>query len=53
MNTEQWLNDMTDDIVMQHGVSYDTARVMLFSWLSDLLRWSPKFYAMMDYLLND
>jgi hypothetical protein len=26
---------------------------MLFAWLAELLRWSPKFYAMMDYLLNE
>jgi hypothetical protein len=53
MTTEQWLNDMIDDIVMEYGVSHDTARIMLFAWLAELLRWSPKFYAMMDYLLND
>ena len=53
MTTEQWLNDMIDDIVMEYGVSHDVARVMLFAWLADLLRWNPKLKSMLEYLLNE
>lgn len=53
MTTEQWIKDLTDDIVMEHGVSYDTARVMLFTWLSEVVRWTPKFHKMLEYLLNE
>jgi hypothetical protein len=53
MTTEQWVNDLIDDIVMEYGVSHDVARVMLFAWLADLLRWNPKLHSMLEYLLNE
>lgn len=53
MTTEQWVNDLIDDIVMEYGVTHDIARVMLFAWLGELMRWNPKLHAMLEYLLNE
>lgn len=54
MTTEQWINDLIDDIVMERGVSHDTARVMLMGWLYEVMHWEKLFLKeMLEYLLNE
>lgn len=51
MNTEQFLDDYYDDIVMEYGVSYDTARMLMFAWLCGLNHW--KLNELVEFILND
>lgn len=54
MTSEQWINDFIDDIVMERGVSHDTARALLLSWLYEVMRWEKiMLKEMLEYLLND
>lgn len=53
MNYRRLSQDFLDDIVMEHGVSYDTARVLFMMWLIGLKHWEKKCDLMIEYLLGD
>lgn len=54
MTTEQWLKDLADDIVMEHGVDYPQARAMIFVWVFEMTQWDYMVLRkMLDYYLND
>jgi len=53
LNYRQVSQDFIDDIVMEHGVSYDTARMLFMMWLIGMKHWERKCDEMVEYLLND
>jgi hypothetical protein len=53
VNYRRLSQDFLDDIVMEHGVSYDTARVLFMMWLVGMKHWERKCDALLDYLLKD
>lgn len=53
LNYRRLSQDFLDDIVMEHGVSYDTARVLFMMWLIGMKHWERKCDLMLAYLLGD
>ena len=53
MNYRQVSQDFIDDIVMEHGVSYDTARVLFMVWLIGMMHWESKCDGMVEYILGE
>lgn len=53
LNYRQVSQDFIDDIVMEHGVSYDTARVLFMVWLIGMKHWERKCDLMIEYLLGE
>lgn len=53
MNYRRLCEDYVDDIVMEHGVNYETARVLFMMWLIGMRHWGKKCDLMLAYLLGD
>lgn len=53
MNYRRLSQDFLDDIVMEHGVSYETARVLFMMWLIGMKHWEKKCDLMIQYILGD
>jgi len=53
LNYRRLSQDFLDDIVMEHGVSYDTARVLFMMWLVGMRHWERKCDALIHYLLYE
>lgn len=53
MNYRRLCEDYVDDIVMEHGVNYDTARLLFLMWLVGMRRWERKCDLMIEYILGE